>query len=405
MNKPVDVDQLTEKLDSKVLEIEKVLSQLPPETMQQGGLMGGLSGISLFYMYLSRYKNSEEHLERAAELIESAFELLYQSERPFPTFAGGAAGIGWTLEHASQYGFLDIDTDEVLSQLDEFLGNYMLAEMERGNYDYLHGGLGNALYLINRHDKSSAKKYLPQMLDILEAKAIEDEHGLKWDTFVKGELEVGNYNMGLSHGIPSIMGIMARMIQADIEKERAAKILDGATRFVLANQSDVSKAGSYFPYRSDQPREQGSRLAWCYGDLGLIGTLLEVAKLTKNEELKQHTLDVLRHNSARRDPKATQVHDAGLCHGAAGNAFLFHRFYQLTDMQEAEDSALFWYDVATKMDRHEDGLAGYKAFMATLDPVWQDNYAFLEGIAGIGLCYLAYLDPSEPAWADALLIS
>ena len=399
-------DQLKEQLHTKVMEIESALTDLPQEISNQGSLMGGLAGISLFYLYLARYTENEEHLERGATLIEQAFGLLYRSEKPFPTFAGGAAGIGWTLEHAVQHEFLDLDTNEVLGQLDHYLGSYMIAEMSRGNYDYLHGALGMALYLVNRSDTSTGAPYLEELTETLLEQAVEDfdSGGLCWNTWQHGSLDVGNYNLGLSHGIPSIMALMVRLLAKDIATDNARKVLEGATRYVWASRVDAGKVGNYFPYRAALSDYQTSRLAWCYGDLGVTATLLQAARALGDEQMSQEALKVLQFNTARRDLKENQVWDAGLCHGAAGNAFLFEYFADSTGMGDARLAADYWYTIAAQMATHDEGLAGYQSFHTNKDPHWQNNYAFLEGIAGIGLCMLARLDEEAPTWADALLL-
>ena len=400
-------EALSQQLQTKVTAIESALSQLPNEVSMHGGLMGGLAGISLFYFYLARYTEKEQHLDRAAKLIEEAFGGLYKSENPFPTFAGGAAGIGWTLEHAVQHDFLDLDTNEVLGQLDHYLGSYMMAEMDRGNYDYLHGALGMALYLVNRGDTTVAAPYLVEVTEALLERSIKDEAsgGLKWDTFHHGSLDEGNYNLGLSHGIPSIMGLMVRMISRNIASDNAKEILEGATRFVRANKVDPEKVGNYYPYRAGLPEEHhDSRLAWCYGDLGVLASLLQAARTLGDEELHKTSLDILQFNTGRSDLRRNQVWDAGLCHGAAGNAFLFNYFADSTQMAVAREAADYWYSVALQMDTHEDGLARYKSFHASKEEKWHNNHALLEGIAGTGLCFLARLDEEPPFWADAFLL-
>jgi hypothetical protein len=80
------------------------------------------------------------------------------------------------------------------------------------------------------------------------------------------------------------------------------------------------------------------------------------------------------------------VRDASLCHGAAGNAHLFHRWYALTGEPVFAEAARTWYAHALGMPPPE-------------------SMAFLEGAAGIALALVAATTEIEPAWDRVLLAS
>jgi lantibiotic biosynthesis protein len=61
----------------------------------------------------------------------------------------------------------------------------------------------------------------------------------------------------------------------------------------------------------------------------------------------------------------------------------------------------YWYDQTLKMGSRNDGLAGYK-FLSQQG--WANEYNLLEGVSGIGLSLLSFLDPSF-SWDECLLIS
>jgi len=54
---------------------------------------------------------------------------------------------------------------------------------------------------------------------------------------------------------------------------------------------------------------------------------------------------------------------------------------------------------------HEDTLSGYKMFRTEEHGGPQEEFGFLEGIAGIGLMYISAISDVEPAWDECLLLS
>jgi hypothetical protein len=88
--------------------------------------------------------------------------------------------------------------------------------------------------------------------------------------------------------------------------------------------------------------------------------------------------------AAGRALERAGVHDASLCHGAAGLAHLFNRFHHATGDPVFEDAALRW-------------LRATLSLVEELERPW-----FLEGRAGPALVLLAACTEVEPAW-DALL--
>ena len=70
----------------------------------------------------------------------------------------------------------------------------------------------------------------------------------------------------------------------------------------------------YFPYCGiiESPFQLGySRLAWCYGDLGIGIILYQAAKTFNDVELENFALEVLLHTTTRKEIEQTQAFDAG----------------------------------------------------------------------------------------------
>ena len=67
------------------------------------------------------------------------------------TFCNGIAGIIWGFCHLVEIGIIESNLENVIGEeIDTFLSESAKENIKKGNYDYLHGGGGPILYLLNR---------------------------------------------------------------------------------------------------------------------------------------------------------------------------------------------------------------------------------------------------------------
>ena len=137
-------NELKRKLESKTSEIADVLLNMPLESIESISLMSGKTGIALFLFYYAKFSGDKKCYHHAQLLISSIFDEI-NSGKTYYTFAGGLAGIGWTINHLNQYKLFETYDDDPLSDIHQFLYNMMMMEIRSGNYDYLHGALGVGL--------------------------------------------------------------------------------------------------------------------------------------------------------------------------------------------------------------------------------------------------------------------
>jgi hypothetical protein len=101
------------------------------------------------------------------------------------------------------------------------------------------------------------------------------------------------------------------------------------------------------------------------------------------------------------------VRDAGLCHGSAGVAHIFHRLLHATGEDLFENASRRWYRLTLNRRRPARPVAGFPAW-STDDAgriAWRPDPGVLEGAAGVALTLLSATTPLEPAWDRALLLS
>ncbi|NOQ24523.1 MAG: hypothetical protein GQ564_04100 [Bacteroidales bacterium] len=394
-----------QKYSEKLKEIAKILQNECPDLEDNIGVMGGKVGIVTFLFYYAKLFDKQDPYDYALELLISVFDEIDKGFN-YHTHAGGLAGIGTVIELLTQEELIEADTDEVLSGFDDFLYKVMINELKNSNYDFLHGAVGIGFYFLKRKSNKDSHKFLNNFVNELDSIAHKDEQGIKWLSVLNREENSQGYNLSLSHGISSIIVFLSKLYSEGIAKEKVLGLLSGAVKYLLSQQLDITKFKSNFPswVCKDEPSTH-SRLSWCYGDLGIGMALWQAGNNTNNETWKEKAIEILLHSTKRRDLKEDSVLDAGLCHGSAGIAHIFNRMYINTGLMEFKNTADYWFSETLKMAKFDDGLAGYKVWRSSEMGGLQNQFGFLEGIAGIGLTLISATSDIEPKWDECLLLS
>ncbi len=214
-------------------------------------------------------------------------------------------------------------------------------------------------------------------------------------------------NLGLSHGLASIIAVLSKIYIAT-ESLLAKELLLDSVKCLMCTKRSFDR-NSLFPnyiFKNTKPisvKTISSRLAWCYGDLGISVAIWHASQALRRKDLEEEAKEILQHSAMRLDLDQNGVIDAGLCHGTAGIAHIYNRMYGYTGVEELRGASEYWFDQTLKMACFKDGLAGYKAWHGSLG--WESEPGLLEGIAGIGLAMISAVSDIEPAWDECLLLS
>ncbi|WP_175578616.1 lanthionine synthetase C family protein [Tenacibaculum aiptasiae] len=400
-----------ERLEKKLDEISQILVANKRNEIEIG-VLSGLSGISLFHFYYSKYIGDEDAFDEGMKLLEMCEEKINKNDFRL-THCVGISGFGWVLEHLYKEGFLEGE-EGLPIEIDNYLYGIMILEMEKGNYDFLHGSLGYAYYFLmkfkrtkNRELKNRYRQILLDFLSSLNKIAIEiDETKLAWESIIRiNDKDEKVYNLGLSHGIPSIIGILSKLYEFDDFKEASYQMLKGAIEYVKGTKNLERNSLSLFPLwiKTNSEKITRGRLAWCYGDLGIGIKLWYASKALSDNELMNESLEIMEHSARRTDFKNTLVKDVGICHGSFGNALIFQRIYKETRKAIFKEAAYFWIEDGLEKGNYKDGYAGFKQ-MKINGETYNDT-SLLEGVAGIGLTIINYLTNDSKNWDECLLIS
>ena len=285
------------------------------------GVLAGLSGLALFQFYYSRFLERDEYADTALAILTRCIDHINVGYT-FPTYCTGIAGMGWTLEHLKAQGFIEADTDEHLAKIDKYLYTVMTEDLSHKNYDFLHGGIGYGYYFLKRYQHTTSKllkqryrDYLLASIKHLNDLAETDGNIVKWVSTAKESGEK-RYNVGLAHGIPSIINYLSKLYVFEDFKDETEKMLRGGVNYILSAMSNTLHDFSLFPNwikKGETPdKQQKSRLAWCYGDLGVGVSLWQASKALADPVLGNKAITILKYAAKRTSPEDSLVIDAGI---------------------------------------------------------------------------------------------
>ena len=394
----------------KALKERHISNSQPLEPLS---LMGGKLGMALFAAYYYEVGKKQEFLDFAVTTIEECFEHISNQEAVADTFCSGICGVAWVVNHFIQKGWIEEDESPLL-QFDEYLEDVGIGYFQQGYYDYLHGGIGIALYWLERE---SGEEHLKTMLRLLEEQAIQDERGIHWQNMNLGLLYKDNVlkkevNFSLSHGMTSIIYILTKVHEKGIEKELCEKLLRGVIQFIQHFPCETDEPAAFpssleIDEKGEYKKTNPSRLAWCYGDLGMSVVMMQTGLQLKDENILNFAKEIGLKTLQRKTMEDSQLRDAGFCHGVFGVAFCYEKMFEYSKAPQFLEAANHWFEIGNKYLTDENPIAQYHSLDSEDIPI-EDT--ILSGSTGIGLVImekLGLLKKTEGIqhWDRVLLLS
>ena len=371
------------------------------------GLLSGTSGISLFLNEYLKVCGKEKYLLLAESHVESALNDIFNDPMPKGSFCDGISGVLYLLSYFERHGTFKCD---ISCDVNEYLYSYLKFEIANNHYDFLHGALGIAFCFLTRpHHNSYTNKVISETLFFLQNNMILDKTKRTSKWISKNNKKEDEYNISLSHGMSSIVVFLLKMYQQTecYVKDGLKLMIENTIGYILMQEIDHNKYGSFFPYVAIESSKSisKSRLAWCYGDLGIATTLYQAGNILDRQDWIEKSLEILQFAASwRRDLKDNMVFDACFCHGTSGIGHIFYRMWYNTKILEFKEAADYWFGKTIEMASFKDGLEGFKIWN-TLTHSYDNSYGLLEGVAGIGLALISYAYETEPFWDECLLLS
>lgn len=400
--------------------VAEAIGEAPlPSRYAVPGLGSGEAGVALFFEYLDRARPGAGYGEIARRRLERAIDAL-AADPLIPSLYSGFTGVAWAVEHLQEGADVEGEEDAAEEEdsnedIDAALLDHLRQTPWELDYDLTSGLVGYGVYALERLPRPSAVACLELVVERLAEIAEPRPGGLAWFTPLRLVPEPnrpwfpqGYENLGVAHGSPGVIAVLARIRAAGVAVERASALLAGAVSWLLAQKLPAREI-SVFPYAvGPEVGVRPARAAWCYGDPGIALALLAAGQAVGEPGWESEALALAR-AVARRPAGNCGVEDAGLCHGAAGLGHLFNRLGQATGDPELLAAARAWFGRALEHWEPGRGIGGFLALTPPADDfnqlVWNEDPGFLTGAAGIVLALLAATSGIDPAWDRLLLAS
>ena len=149
--------------------LRDIAARTKTEVIPEIGIWKGRMGIVIFLFHYARYSNNDLYKDLAEKMLTDIFNDIRKGTHY--GFATGLSGIGWGIEYLHQQGFIEGDTNEILSDFDKRIMEIDPNRLVDLNKDYGFGGivlyLLARLYSIEKEEKENPfdKDYLSSVYD------------------------------------------------------------------------------------------------------------------------------------------------------------------------------------------------------------------------------------------------
>jgi lantibiotic modifying enzyme len=386
------IERILEKIDKSLKNIE----------VEHTALLSGDTGIVLFSYLYNDYLHKQAAIDEAATNIQKLAEnsILVTA----PTFCSGKSGANWFFTYLFYNDILNKEDRDFLCDDDAELERIAVKMMEDGNYDFLHGSIGIAYYLLY------SKTYnIPLFETLFESlfDLFDQSSNCSMIPFYDSEADKivpDIINLGLAHGLPSILKFCIACYTQNVCVNQS-KLLAGVIIEFLKANTNSSESQSFFPcfLTIGKNLDSYSRLAWCYGDLTIGYILYQAGEVFSDENLKEFALNILVSTTERRTVEQSTIFDCGICHGSAGLVHIYNKLWRSIHLDTFKQTRDFWLKRTLDMLEETDWNKGYNRYLPNTDSYEPAN-SFLDGSAGIGLVLLSYIT-KDFSWDYPLMLN
>jgi lantibiotic biosynthesis protein len=377
--------------------IRRVIEDLPAsKQMKNPYISSGSSIAATLLVEAYPIVGDNRYLDRAADYINCGVDML--GDLPLSSsLYSGLPGIGWAVQNFPHPEKLQIPSD-FLEDIDLLLADG-IEETNNINIDVINGLSGVLIYALSRQKKTDSSRTLWKILE----RKVSDILG-HWLEFRSGSghtlaSSTGLNNLGLAHGVPGLLSVTSKSL--------SSAMLEDAIRPVLISAFDElwrdaqEKGGKcFFGYQRGDQRL--SRLAWCYGGLGLASVFKSGIHIKVENTERMNA--ILSSSAEQYFSGDHGILDASLCHGHAGLAMSCQYLSSgenCSDVLRAklQEIAVLAAESALGSEVKTDSGS---VFLRRTPTGYQSSISFLEGSVGVALCMSALLSKSRSNWLELL---
>lgn len=360
-------------------------------------LFHGKSGILVSLVcYLKTEKNLDSKERSYIEMkVNECIEFIIEDVENYPmdgSLASGLTGIAYALQIAKSLGGYDVIENDWFKSFDDIIISSFENNLKVRDYDLLRGATGNLLYLLNfcPDNRNYVEAYIRSLFK--DAIWVNDDT-CYWIFYsfngVSKQLEYNSevINIGLAHGIASIISLLSELYETGFEKEKCYKLISGAVNYLRSiEMTDSINHFDGIVYLKEKGISS-RRLGWCYGDTSTGLAILKAGSHCCNEDWIDYGNQICL-NSTKRTLESSFLEEHGLCHGYFGTMHIFNRLYKRTGKVEYLEMMKYWRDAGETIRDYSCDSTGF--FQTELT---EDNLvckfstpSLIQGLSGILLC-------------------
>ncbi|MCW3464756.1 lanthionine synthetase LanC family protein [Chitinophaga nivalis] len=325
---------------------ETIISSPVPDD----SLLNGKLGMILYYHSMFLAYQRSEFADRAYQLLEEIFAGLNSGSTALSgaSLGNGACGLTYAVTLLKKNGFLDTDLRAELGELDAYLHQTALQEIEKDHLDYLHGAFGIIWYFTERLPDPVIQAYLEQIIHKLYERRVVTDQGTWFRNYIIDPAEKEEINFSLSHGQCAFLCILCDLLEKGIAENKVRYLLMEGLRFIKGRLQQIDfqhQQYSFFPLSMSPDGSMppmNHRLAWCYGDLNEALLFYKAGHLLHDQHMIKFADLIGSTSIMRQNTEATLCTDSHFCHGTAGLAQFYHTLYRHTGWDKYNTAREYW---------------------------------------------------------------
>lgn len=366
------------------------------------GLSGGSLGLLYYYFHAAKILNEDTLYQKAEILLEEVFEAVNNNTTNLigAIYSSGAAGLAFTVDYLQKNKFINFDIEAEFTDLDKYLFEEAVTQIEADNIDYLHGAMGVFHYFSLRDQTPVISNYLNTLSIAICNKAIKTKDGIYFCNLGLERLTVNDVDFGLAHGLSGFLLLLIQAWPFVKNQTQIEETVRSGIEYIIKHELPVNfsiQEFSYFPFelQVDSPHiNRINRLAWCYGDLNQVLLFYRAGKLLGNGEYIAIANRIGLQCIERKSVESTQSTDAHFCHGSAGLAQFYKCLYNETYNYDYYKAYEYWINETILLI--DEDIKGNKYVK---NPV-----SLLEGWSGIAMVLTEFISKEKMNWASAFLL-
>ncbi|WPC44137.1 lanthionine synthetase C family protein [Clostridium sp. JS66] len=345
----------------------------------------------------------------------------------------GLAGVGFGVyslyKSTSHYKkFIDSLNEVIINETLDLINNMNLNDLHMSTYDTISGLSGITGYLLLFKEETKIKKcievILEALISITKDREVFGERVAGWHISSKNQFleqekvmyKKGNFNLGISHGITGVLGILSIALKEGVEieghKNAINRILIDLKKYLYIDENGYI----YWPptikfedYIVGNCEIHKSRASWCYGTPGIARTMYLAGKMVNDIESMNIGIKAIEGLCNMKD-EDWMLDSPTMCHGYAGLLTVIQAMYLDTNKlifdigrKRLLKIILSFYSDDARFVFHNIDFDHPYSEKSKL--VKKDDISLLEGTCGILLSLLLFFKPITTNWMRHFLIN